>query len=122
MASGSRVLLWDGIAAWFDGPEWDDVATEAFEEAAKDIQNAAQGGAIWADQTGDARNGLKADVENQGGVIVLTLFHTVEYGLWLEVIQNGRFAIIMKTLEEHADSAFKMAEDRVSTARSGTGF
>lgn len=117
--NNSRVLIDDGIIVWFDGPEWDSVVAEAFQDAAEDIKTAAQQGAPWADRSGDARAGLDTSVESNNGEIVLTLFHTVEYGLWLEVIQNGRFATIMPTLEEYAPRAFSIAEAKVSESRSG---
>lgn len=117
-----RFLIDDGIIAWFDGPEWDQVAMEAFQDASNDVKQEAQDNAPWEDQTGDARSGLDTAVENDHGEIVLTLFHTVEYGLWLEVIQNGRFAIIMPTLEHSAPKIFQNAEARVASARQGDNF
>lgn len=117
--SNSRVLIDDGIAMWFDGPEWDDAVAEAFKDAAEDVKTAAQQNAHWADRTGDARAGLDTAVENNNGEVVMTLFHTVEYGLWLEVIQNGRFATIMPTLEEYAPRAFNLAEAKISQSRRG---
>ncbi|MGX9924108.1 hypothetical protein ACWIG4_30140 [Streptomyces sp. NPDC002248] len=68
-----------------------DVGVEALEYA--------KANAPWEDRTGDARDGLDVDVDDSGNTIVLSLFHTVDYGQWLETIQNGRFAIIMPTLE-----------------------
>lgn len=119
--NNSRVLIDDGIIVWFDGPEWDDVVAEAFRDAADDIKTAAQQNAPWSDRTGDARAGLETIVENNNGEVVLSLFHTVEYGLWLEVIQNGRFATIMPTLEEYAPRAFNTAEVQISQSRRGRG-
>lgn len=60
---------------------------------------AARANAPWDDRTGDARAGLTAEVFMEDGLITLELYHTVEYGEWLEVIQDGRFAVIMPTLE-----------------------
>jgi len=62
----------------------------------------AKANAPWTDRTGDARRGLDVAVDNDGNAITLQLFHTVDYGLWLEVIQSGRFAIIMPTLQGYA--------------------
>jgi len=59
--------------------------------------------APWTDRTGDARAGLDVGVDHDGENVDLQLFHTVDYGLWLEVIQSGRYAIIMPTLEAFAD-------------------
>lgn len=115
----SRMIIDDGILAWFDGPEWDEVAVEAFEAAKDEIEGAAKADAPWEDRSGDARNGLSTSVENQDGVVVMTLFHTVEYGLWLEVIQNGRFATIMPTLERYGSKIMRNAEAKIAKARRG---
>lgn len=62
----------------------------------------AQDNAPWSDRTGDARNSLDTDVRKEGEVIVWELSHGVDYGLYLEVRNNGEYAIIMPTLEMFA--------------------
>lgn len=62
----------------------------------------AQDQAPWEDRTGDARAGLDVDVRWEGETIVWQMFHTVSYGLYLETRWNGKFAIIMPTLEQFA--------------------
>jgi len=119
MASNSGMLIDDGIIVWFDGPEWDEIAAEAFKTAASEILGHAREDAPWEDRTGDARRGLDTKVVNDHGEVVLTLFHTVEYGLWLEVIQNGRFATIMPTLEQYAPKSMNLAEKAIAKARRG---
>jgi hypothetical protein len=111
----------DGIIAWFNGPEWDDVGADAVEGLARGVEDAARGNAPWDDRTGDARSGLKAEVQHEGGDIILTLYHTVEYGLWLEVIQNGSFATIMPTLEQEGPRLMREAAAKMATARNGRG-
>lgn len=114
-------FLWvDGIRDWFDGPEWDDVVEEVFRDAAGRVETEARTNAPWEDRTGDARAGLTAQVASENGDVVLTLFHTVEYGLWLEVIQNGRFGIILRTLEEQAPDIMQKAAQAAFTARQGS--
>lgn len=71
-----------------------EVAIEALEFAKEQ--------ASWEDRTGDAREGLDTDVSRHGNMITWELYHTVSYGKWLETIQNGKFAIIMPTLELYA--------------------
>lgn len=122
MPSQSTMIIEDGIIAWFDGPEWDAVAEEVMKESARRVDAEAQANAPWEDRTGDARSGLTADVTNQDGIVELTLYHTVDYGLWLEVIQNGRFAIIMPTLEGNGAKIFSDAADAISNAREGIDF
>jgi hypothetical protein len=55
--------------------------------------------ASWTDRTGDAREGLDTDVVYANNSIIWSMYHTVDYGLWLETIQSGRFSVIMPTLE-----------------------
>lgn len=50
--------------------------------------------AKWTDRTGAARNGLNAKVDVKGDTIAIILYHTVPYGIWLEVRWGGRYAII----------------------------
>lgn len=109
----------DGIIEWFDGPEWDGVAQEKFEEAATQVEEAARRNAEWEDRTGNARAGLTANAYNEGGIITLTLAHTVEYGRWLETIQSGRFAVIMRTLEENAKTIMVETASAIRDARHG---
>lgn len=67
----------------------------------------AQANAPWSDRSGLARSGLGTDVYEEDGNVNLVLFHTVDYGIWLETIQSGRFAIIMPTLEAMAPGIFR---------------
>lgn len=55
--------------------------------------------APWTDRTGAARNGLyaTAEVTQQRGV--LEIGHGVDYGIWLEVSNAGRFAAVTPTLQ-----------------------
>lgn len=52
--------------------------------------------AKWTDRTTNARNGLFAVVIDDIGtdVWLLVLSHTVSYGIWLEVANNGQYAIV----------------------------
>jgi hypothetical protein len=95
------MIVLDGI-----GPRLDllagTVATniaDAMQDGAEEVQAYAQMNAPWSDITGEARNGLTAEVDYDEGSVNLVLYHTAEHGYWLELIQDGRFAIIMPTLE-----------------------
>lgn len=98
--------LGDELSSWIDPGT---AAEDAFIEKAAEILQYAQDNAPWADRTGAARAGLDVEVDRNGNLVTLQLFHTVEHGLWLEVIQNGEFAIIMPTLERFADEVFRAA-------------
>lgn len=68
-------------------------------ETATEALAFAQEQAPWEDRTGDARAGLDVDVRWEGHHIVWEMYHTVDYGLYLETMQNGKFSVIMPTLE-----------------------
>lgn len=56
--------------------------------------------AKWTDRTGNARNGLRATHVAQPMVRhELIVFHTMPYGIWLEVRWSGKYAIIAPTLQ-----------------------
>lgn len=115
---GFRVLH-DGVIKWFDGPEWDDVAEQEFEKSQEELEMTAKRNAPWTDRTGEARAGISSEVTNTKGEVAIRLFHTAEHGRWLELIQNGRFAIIMPTLESQARRITYNAIRRIRYARRG---
>lgn len=55
--------------------------------------------ASWKDRTGEARDGLRAEGDFSFVQYTVTLYHTVDYGIWLEVRWNGKYAIIQPTIE-----------------------
>lgn len=63
------------------------------------VESAARLGAPWRDQTGNARSGLMARPYNVGNEAHgIVLFHTMPYGIWLEVRWSGRYRIIVPTI------------------------
>lgn len=75
------------------------------------VQNYARSNAPWTDQTSNARNGLKAEPEVKPGVYSIVLFHRVPYGIWLEVRNNGRYAIILPTVRKMGREVMAGARD-----------
>lgn len=73
--------------------------TQVMRDFIDEIENYAKSNAVWEDRTGDARDGLTASVEEDPVAPKLYLYHTVSYGVWLEVRFNGKYAIIMPTIE-----------------------
>lgn len=54
--------------------------------------------APWTDRTGVARSGLFAIPQSRGGHHEITLSHSAEYGIWLEIANSGKYQIIMPTI------------------------
>lgn len=105
MSSGSGIFITTAtLLAGIERAEAEEpkiIEEEVLRTAIEALQYAREN-APWADRTGNARAGLDTHVEWDGDTIVWQMFHTVDYGLWLETIQNGAFAIIMPTLEQFA--------------------
>jgi hypothetical protein len=67
---------------------------------APQVQSAARSGAPWTDRTGNARQGLFAKAYTDGEKMGIVLYHSVPYGIWLEVRWSGRYAIIIPTIQK----------------------
>ncbi len=66
---------------------------------APQVQNYARDNAVWTDRTGNARQGLMARPFEEGDSVGIDVFHSVSYGIWLEVRWGGRYAIIQPTID-----------------------
>lgn len=64
------------------------------------VQSYARTNAPWTDRTGNARGGLFAKAHSNAGNHTIVLYHTVPYGIWLEVRFSGRFAVIRPTIQK----------------------
>lgn len=67
---------------------------------AEELLEYARANAPWGDRTGDARAGLDYEVSLRNESLEVSLFHTVDYGIWLEIRWGGRYAIIIPTVEQ----------------------
>jgi len=59
--------------------------------------------APWTDRTGAARSGVLASDTSSGDEFSILLAHAVKYGIWLELMQAGRFSIVTPTIKWAAD-------------------
>ncbi len=69
--------------------------------AQKKLEPFAKRNARWDDRTGNARQSLFAVTLKDGDNVVLILSHGVDYGVFLELANQGNFAIIGPTLQQH---------------------
>ena len=72
------------------------------ETEATRIQGHMQSTRPWTDRTGQAKRTLSATTAREGNSVKIALSHGVEYGQWLELRWNERFAIIKPTLATQA--------------------
>ena len=61
----------------------------------------AKQNARWNDRTTNARQSLYAVVDSTNGRTTIYLSHGIAYGVYLELLYQGRLAIILATLEAH---------------------
>lgn len=54
--------------------------------------------ATWTDQTGNARQGLRSQVEVAPDKVAIIMYHSVFYGVFLELRWGGKYAIIEPTM------------------------
>ena len=73
------------------------------------LETYAKENAPWEDRTANARQTLHALVDDLAkDVVALYLSHGVTYGLWLEIANGGKYAVIWPTIEAHLEAIAKM--------------
>ena len=95
-----------------------DMAVSALaDQGALAMQNSAKSNARWQDRTGAARQRLKGDSQAVSNGYRIRLAHGVDYGIWLELANEKRYAIIDETVRHVGDSevmpAFQNLMDRL---------
>lgn len=89
-----------------------DAAIWAYAEtSAQKLQGYARANRPWTDRTGHARQRLTCDVTKQSSVYKLTLSHGVDYGIWLELAHEKRFAIIQPTILANSNDIMRGFEN-----------
>lgn len=63
--------------------------------------------APWTDRTTNARNGLNAKAISGDGKYAIVCFHTMPYGPWLELSNNGKYRIIVPTIVHEGREVMK---------------
>lgn len=64
------------------------------------VQDHMRNTAPWTDRTGNARGGLFANPrKGASNEFAIVMYHTVPYGIWLEVRHSGQYAVIVPSLQ-----------------------
>ena len=83
---------------------------------APEIENWMKDNAPWTDRTGNARQTLYTDVQDVANEMVsIMLSHGIHYGLFLEVKNAGRYAIINPSLDEFGPKVWADVKRLVSS-------
>lgn len=79
------------------------------------MQNYSRQNAKWQDRTGNARTGLFGVTSQEAAKEVVTIYlshgHTISYGVFLELANAGKYAIIWPAIEKHLPELKKMLDD-----------
>lgn len=74
------------------------------------LQQYAQEHARWTDRTGHARQRLNCKATKTATGYKLTLAHGVNYGIWLELRYNKKYAIINDTIRHEGKTILRSFE------------
>ncbi len=104
MVKGTKQVL-DNLDKWAKDRLEGIAAFNIF--TASQVQTDARNNAKWQNITSDARKGLTGLATVKLPKMFISLFHKVIYGKWLELANDGKFAIIEKTLNAKRAEWFK---------------
>jgi hypothetical protein len=68
---------------------------------AQRLEGYAKANAPWTDRTGHARQSLVGRCVPTAAAVVIVLAGLAEYQIWLEVAHQGRWGIILQTMQAH---------------------
>ena len=74
---------------------------------AKKLEASAKANRPWTDRSGRARQSLNGDSEWVGNKVRVSLSHGVDYGIWLELCNEGKYSVIMPTINKEAPGVMK---------------
>jgi hypothetical protein len=74
---------------------------------AVEIEQHMKNTAPWTDRSSNARQTLTARAENTPNSVEIMLRHGVDYGIYLELANAGRYAIIAPTIDEYGPRVWR---------------
>lgn len=72
--------------------------------AAKAMETYAKNTARWTDRTGNARQRLKGSTRWDQTALIAAISHNVDYGMWLELCHEKKYAILEEALNSQAQN------------------
>ena len=72
--------------------------------AAKSMEKYAKTNARWTDRTGNARQRLKGSTRWEQEALIAAISHNVDYGMWLELCNEKKYAILEEALDSQAQN------------------
>jgi hypothetical protein len=75
------------------------VVFEVLQEYAAQIEANMKTNAAWTDRTANARQSLESRAYIVGNQVILVACQNMDYGVYLELSNGGKYAIILKTIQ-----------------------
>lgn len=72
--------------------------------AVKAMESYAKTNARWTDRTGNARQRLKGQTRWDQTALIAAISHNVDYGIWLELCHEKKYAILEEALNSQAQN------------------
>lgn len=84
---------------------------------ATNMEQWAKDNALWTDRSSNARQFLKATVNwKNSNELMITMSHHVDYGVYLELCNEGRYAILEQAIQEFTPEFKKGWKEIVQSA------
>jgi hypothetical protein len=74
---------------------------------AGNLESEMKKNAPWKDRTGNARKELMGSSELSDDSITITVSHSVDYGVYLELARDGKYAILKPTIDKNRNEIYK---------------
>lgn len=107
MAGRRSSFSWDSTRLMTNvrnaGPRINRAISSAVDYQATRSESYMRRNAKWTDRTANARNGLHTRVSHTEQQHVITLAHSVPYGIWLEVRWSGKYGVIPEAVRVGGD-------------------
>lgn len=72
--------------------------------AVKSMERYAKNNARWTDRTGNARQRLQGSTRWEEQALIAAISHNVDYGMWLELCNEKKYAILEEALNSQAQN------------------
>jgi hypothetical protein len=86
---------------------------QIFQDAAPEIEAHLKETAPWPDQSGASRQALHAEAKAESDGASVTFGHGVDYGLDLELKEDGKYAVVLPTMDTFAIKLFGRVIERI---------
>ena len=74
------------------------------DSAVRAMERYAKNNARWTDRTGNARQRLKGSTRWEESALIAAISHNVDYGMWLELCHEKKYAILEEALDSQAQN------------------